>query len=249
MSCIYLFALSLRDIEQNEPKIARFIYPCDRTLEGRRRIWTSPPVVVADFSLIFFWNAKSESTYWKRLLQIIQRINCKYAFMGLKYVHNQNEIIKFIKNDSWIKATFVREPRERILSSYLGVGKDDLHMNCSCGRTVSSFLEFVEVIKQCKDRHWTPQVNLPKQFYKNMMIGKMSNISTFTELLLRRIGVWNETIKTFLGSKRMYSLTQSHAKNATQKLLNYYNTTELQNSIFHMFAEDYEVFKFSKAYF
>lgn len=42
-----------------------------------KRTFTSSPIVVPKYKLIFFWNEKSGCTYWKRLFQHIQGIHLK----------------------------------------------------------------------------------------------------------------------------------------------------------------------------
>ncbi|CAG2240588.1 unnamed protein product [Mytilus edulis] len=172
---------------------------------------------------------------------------------GLQYLINfqDKDIISMIYNDSWTKEVFVREPRERMLSSYLDKGLNDgfiMHM-VNCKRTVKTFSEFLELAKQCPNAHWESQVRAPKYFYMKMMIGKMADISTFKEKLLTKIGVWNETVKCWLDSKDSENKSRSHAQNAGDKLLQYYNNTKLQDVIFEMFEDDYNVFNFERKYF
>ncbi|CAC5416926.1 CHST9 [Mytilus coruscus] len=153
-------------------------------------------------------------------------------------------------NNFWTKAVFVREPRERILSSFLDKGLNKASMMQFCRRpAVKSFSEFLKLIKQCKEPHWSSQVRLPRYFYKNTMIGKMPDIYTFTQKLLTKIGAWNDTIKDWLHSKEQWERSRHHATNAREKLFQYYNDTKTQDIIFEMFADDYEVFKFDKKYF
>ncbi|VDH94167.1 Hypothetical predicted protein [Mytilus galloprovincialis] len=220
-----------------------------KQLKGR---WSSP-IVVSKYKLIFFWSEKSACTYWKRLLQLIQGINktalhnARSGLTTLKMFNDCN-ITAMMQSNQWVKAAFVREPRERILSSYLDKGQYKHVMNelCRINRQVS-FYEFLEIIKRCKEGHWGQQVRAPKHFYKQMMIGKFSEISSFTERLLKRIGAWNETVVYWItSSKHIY---QPHSTNAKSKLLTYYNNTKSQDLIFDLFSDDYNVFGFEKTYF
>ncbi|CAG2221499.1 CHST9 [Mytilus edulis] len=227
----------------------------DAELKQIKRTWYNSPIVVMKYRLIFFWNEKSGCSFWKSLLQYIQglkRDDMHNPYVnGLKYLINfeDNDIISMMYNDSWTKAVFVREPRERMLSSYLDKGLNDGFIMVNCKRTVKTFSEFLELAKQCPNAHWESQVRAPKYFYKKMMIGKMADISTFTEKLLTKIGAWNETVKIWLHSKDSEKKSRSHAQNAGDKLLQYYNNTKLQDVIFEMFEDDYNVFNFERKYF
>ncbi|CAG2202540.1 CHST9 [Mytilus edulis] len=130
----------------------------------------SSPIVVPKYKLIFFWSAKSACTYWKRLMQFIQGINKTILHdprSGLKNLNmfNKCTIMEMMHDEQWLKAVFVREPRERILSSYLDKGQHRhvMYEVCKINRTVS-FNEFLEIIKHCKNSHWDNQCRVPGIF-------------------------------------------------------------------------------------
>ncbi|XP_063438934.1 carbohydrate sulfotransferase 9-like [Mytilus trossulus] len=217
---------------------------------------TSSPIVVKKYKLIFFWNQKAGCTYWKRLLQFIQGIKNKELHVpgrnGLTHLtqFKDSEVTEMMFDDSWIKAVFVREPRERVLSAFLEKGLNPARMRDMCRRpAVKSLSEFITLIKTCKEVHWSSQVKLPRHLYKYTWIGKMPDINTFTQNLLTKIGAWNDTVKDYLNSKEQFEKTRPHATSASEKLLQYYNDTESQDTIFKMYAADYDVFKFDKKYF
>ncbi|CAG2202518.1 unnamed protein product [Mytilus edulis] len=183
----------------------------DKNIMQQLKYNPSSPIVVPKYKLIFFWSAKSACTYWKRLMQLIQGINRTILHdprSGLKTLDmfSNCKIMEMMNNEQWVKAAFVREPRERILSSYLDKGQYRHVMNevCRINRTVS-FNEFLEIIKHCKNSHWDNQCRVPEYFYKQMMVGKFSEISSFTERLLKRIGAWNETVEHWLNSSKIYT--------------------------------------------
>ncbi|VDI54481.1 Hypothetical predicted protein [Mytilus galloprovincialis] len=245
--------------KQNISKLARKVVPQLTKVELRqikRYTHYSSPIVVSKYKLIFFWNEKVGCTYWKSLLQFIQGIKNKEVHdprrNGLTYLiqFKDNDITDMMFNEAWIKAVFVREPRERVLSAFLDKGLNNSLMMDLCGRpSVKSFPEFLAVIKLCKDVHWSSQVKLPRHLYKNTIIGKMPDINKFSENLLTKIGAWNDTVKDWLHSKEQFGRTRHHATSARQKLLQYYNDTKSQDIIFEMYTDDYEVFNFDKKYF
>ncbi|CAC5390470.1 unnamed protein product [Mytilus coruscus] len=222
-----------------------------QAIEQLKEYWSSP-IVVPKYKLIFFWNEKLACTYWKRLFQFIQGINNTEVHNhrnGLTTLKSFDtcEIIKLMYNDSWVKAAFVREHRERLLSSYLAKGQHRpvMYELCRVNRTVS-FYEFLEIIKHCKNGHWDKQVRIPEYLYEQMMVGKLSEISSLTERLFKKIGAWNEKVVAWLRSKDKFRrITRTDAKT---KLLQFYNDTKTQDLIFNLFSEEYRVFGFNMTY-
>lgn len=208
----------------------------------------SCPIVLPKYRLIFFYSEKSASTYWIGVLQYIQNIKVKLRnihVMGnnkLTYLRHfdRHTITSMMYNKSWIKAAFVRDPRERILSAYLHkVIASDHILPSVCHNESKTFAAFLEIIQTCKNIHWISQVRAPAHFYKNMMIGKMEHIAEFTELLLRRIGAWNRNTELWLKSKYIDPL--KHATNAKNNMMHYYSKS-YEDIIFNLYRQDYEVF-------
>lgn len=224
-------------------------------LKQIKRTYFNSPIVVEKYKLVFFWNEKSGCSTWKHILQYLSGINVTHPEMtvhnpkknGLKYLcdYSDKEVSFMILNNSWTKAAFVREPRERILSTYFN---KVLHANTLwqlCRERSKSFNVFLHVIKTCNDEHWESQVRAPRWLYQQMLIGTMSDFTHFTESLLKKIGAWTTDIRTKLANFR-YS---PHATNASKRLLHFYNDTKLQDIIFDLYKDDYEVFGFDKKYF
>ena len=88
-------------------------------------------------------------------------------------------------------------------------------------------------------------MRLPFRYYSQIMIGKMSKITTFTEELLKKIGAWNDTVKTWLSLPTTNSSTRYHGRDARHKLLTYYNRT-MEDMVFSLYSKDYEIFAFDK---
>lgn len=217
------------------------------------------PIVLPLYKLIFIWNAKAACSYWKLIFQYIQGIRLNYT--TVKHIHhpkqnglltlrkfNDVNISRMLFDPTWTKAVFVREPRERLLSAYLDKVIHSNYFKITCGQRVNSFEEFINIIPKCPDMHWDLQVNLPEKFYKNMTIGRMDNLSQFTEDLLKKIGAWNSTVRQWLNGNGDIVRSQGHATNSSNLLSRYYNT-ELENKIFIRYELDYKVFTFNKTYF
>lgn len=214
------------------------------------------PIVLPKYKLIFFWNEKVACSYWKRLFQYLQGMRHSINMYNihtpgsnkLKYLKDfkSEDVTLMMYDKQWTKATFVREPRERTLSAYL----DKIvlaHYDVShCHENTTSFGDFVELIGRCHDTHWSTQVRFHPKYYKDMIIGKMENISQFSKYLLQKIGAWNSDVQLFLSSVEMNN-TRNHATNAKNRILQFYNRT-LEDSIFRKFKLDYEIFGFNKKY-
>jgi hypothetical protein len=144
---------------------------------------------------------------------------------GLKYLHQYSfpQINEMINAPEWTKAVFVREPKERILSSYLDKTRASnnwyLQKYCcqkshlpndtpGCGSythlqdhrsaPIMSFETFLqEVVPKCPDNHWAPQYKqLPKQVWPFFnFIGHFDSIYEDTKRLLQQL-LSNETGKT-----------------------------------------------------
>ncbi|CAC5364354.1 CHST9 [Mytilus coruscus] len=225
----------------------------DKEMEQIKHVFENSPIVLKRYKLIFFWNEKSGCTYWKSMFHFIQGLKNEDVHSShlLSYLaqFDDKEVTEMMFDNSWTKAVFVREPRERILSCYLDKGFEKAFMKHYFKRTPKSFLDFLKLIKQFKGSHWEPQVKIPRFLYKNMMIGKMSDIFTFTEQLLTKIGAWNEAVNVWMNSEKIKKRARPHATNAKDKLFQYYNDTKIQDLIFEMYADDYDVFNFEKKYF
>ena len=214
------------------------------------------PIVLPKYKLIFFWNEKVACSYWKRLFQFLQGMRHSINMYNihtpgsnkLKYLKDfkSEDVALMMYDKQWTKATFVREPRVRTLSAYLD--KVVLaHFDVSyCHENTTSFGDFVRLIRKCHDTHWSTQVRFHPKYYKDMVIGKMENISQFSKYLLLKIGAWNSDVQHFLSSVEMNN-TRHHATNANNKMIQYYNRT-LENEIFRQFKLDYKIFGFNKNY-
>lgn len=215
------------------------------------------PIVNEKFKLIFFWNEKAGCSYWKQVMQFLVGVNGSNVKIDDEFVHHPqrnglsylcnypdaNATAMLLSND-WTKAAFVREPRERILSCYFDkVIKED-HFSRHCHNNTKSFSMFLKVIRTCKDPHWESQVRAPKWLYEQMMIGKMPDISNFTVKLLTKIGAYSTDIQANLIQYR----NMHYASNASSLLHQFYDK-ELQDVVFDLYKDDYEVFSFSKEYF
>jgi len=144
--------------------------------------------VIPEYKLIFFTFPKVACSEWKRMfMRIYGNPNwCKASF---SQVHHRgvNKIrilgdydtevaTAMMTSPAWTKVAFFREPKERVLSSFLDKAvntnfymkycceklPEDKRKNCEDhSKEFGSFLHHVtKYPKECTNRHWIPQVSM-----------------------------------------------------------------------------------------
>lgn len=139
--------------------------------------WDGAPIILESHKLAFFTIPKVGCTTWKQLFRrmmgysdwakegYVNMIPWNPKMNGLKYLYDfpiekANEIMT---SPEWIRAIFVRDPKERLVSAYLdkGVGNPDYMREKCCGesgdctREASKSLEgFLHVAISCQNSHW-----------------------------------------------------------------------------------------------
>lgn len=160
--------------------------------------WDVAPIVVESHKLIFFTVPKVGSTVFK---QLFRRMEGYLDYLqdehplphapkrnGLKYLYDFEPHVadSMLTDPSFTRAIFLRDPKERLLSSYLDKGRQNAYLQFHCCRGASpelyktldcanprehlgpaadragdplvSFHDFLNfVIPSCSDPHWMPQ--------------------------------------------------------------------------------------------
>jgi Sulfotransferase family len=146
--------------------------------------WDVAPVVLEEFKLLFYTQAKVGCTVWKMLFRRMMKYdnwdveNCcglipwNPKTNGLKYLYDYDlrTANKMLNDPHWTRAIFVRDPKERFLSAYLDKARQNpyfLEQQCcgsqiqcgtdtiyNAGQSPSAFFSF---ITQCDNAHWRPQ--------------------------------------------------------------------------------------------
>ena len=215
-------------------RIGRKIYVKRRDNFVQPGRWDGTPIVMESHKLIFLTTPKVSCTVFKMLFRRMMgyddwksqdnTLPHNPRLNGLKYLHQYSfpQINEMINAPDWTKAVFVREPKERILSSYLDKTRASnnwyLQKYCcqlfhlsndtpGCGSythlqdqsaPIMSFETFLqEVVPKCLDNHWAPQYNqLPKQVWPFFtFIGHFDSIYEDTKRLLQQL-LSNESGKT-----------------------------------------------------
>lgn len=251
---------------------------------GHKGEWNrsaSSAIVIQKYKLIFFTIPKagcstfrmlarrmegfddyhqSTANYTKKTFLGIKPVNVLHnrTASGLKYMYDysKEEQMKFLTNDEWVKAVFIRDPKTRLVSAWLdkAVKKSIAARRCCPIETwkecadyaQSSFLNFINLARQCKNIHWIPQTeyigaeNLP---YINF-VGRLENIEEDARKLLIRIGAWETCGKDGWGQYENTSfahgdMKSQHSTNSSATIKEVY-TPEVSKLVERWYQVDYD---------
>ena len=224
------------------------------------------PVVLEEFKLIFFAQAKVGCTVWKMLFRrMMGYVDWRATSKGLPHVPERNQLrylyhynlsyaSHIMTAPDWTRAIFVRDPKERFLSAYLDKGVEDtLFLDTCCNRlrqiycdpTPPALPAFLKAIQECKDSHWDPQSERMEAKYWPYInfVGHMQTVQEDAKVLLQRLHVWEHFGLTGWGKSQNAQIFTSedgvhHANHAKSKMQEYlYPALELQ--VEDYYKEDY----------
>ncbi len=156
---------------------------------------------------------------WRRLIRRIMGFSDwkedERQFDGLVYLSdfNHTQASELMTRHDYTRAIFVREPKLRLLSTYLervqpDRGESFRDLCCQglrrCMRTEDiSFDFFVETIRDCDEPFWRPQIyRMEPKYWKFVnFVGHYQSIRHDTERLLTKLGLWDLFGKTGWGGK------------------------------------------------
>ena len=214
------------------------------------------PIVVHKYKWIMFSAQKIVSSRQKRFIRRIlgcgdggdnpQKEN-DGCFTFLRD-YNVEEVSKMMSDSSWTKSMFIREPFEKVLSSYLFVKKYNYTEQWCNGMVTKNFSQFLyEVVpKNAHDPHFEPQYQrIDEKWWPYInFIGTMVNFSNKFKELLQKLGLWEEFGKSGWGVNRLYSITKNTAEHATKaaEKLNKYYTPDLKKYVSKYYANDFKLY-------
>ena len=237
------------------------------------------PIVLEDYKLIFFPIQKVGCTVWKQLFRRMSgfqdwRTGRTWGRgTGLVYLadYDVKKASALMNDKSFIRALFVRDPKEKFLSAYLdkAVRTEYFYGKClkACRRKASDksiclkkskdFTFFVKATRArgCYDSHWSPQSANIEEKYLNTLdfVGHLETSAQDARILLQKLGLWGMYGESGWGKYGNESIFESLSfvkhKTATSletdidRLKRYY-TPETEKEIEDRFSEDYrrEVF-------
>ena len=229
------------------------------------------PIVLEDYKLVFFAQAKVGCTVWKLLFRrMMGYANWRQmdlvharAYNGLKYLdhYNLSYASHMMTSPEWTRAIILRDPKERFLSAYLDKAVESqlfLDTCCNqkrqvyCNPVPPSLQEFLTAIRTCPDSHWNPQSQRmePKYWKYINFVGYMDTVQDDAKRLLMHLQVWRRFGQTGWGKDRKSAVFDGgdglrHANNANDKVQEYLYP-ELEQQLEEFYAEDYQhpLFKF-----
>jgi hypothetical protein len=163
----------------------------------------SPIVLESPYNLIFFPVTGVADVVWRclirRLLGFEDWDDPKRQFEGLTYLANYTveQASAIMSSPSFVRAMFVRDPRDRIQSNYIEAAEHDprhgmlqgCHCTMKCGETgiqqrcrenLQSFETFLtKVVPECDRPYWRPQAERmePKYFQLLDFVGHYENFA------------------------------------------------------------------------
>ena len=162
------------------------------------------PVVIEKYKLIFFLVPGVEEKMWVRLFRRMMGYDDwlnSTSHDGLVRLYNYSisQASELMASPSYVRAIFVRDPKQRICAAYENV---DVKNRCcahssnkkSCSQMLSHFGQFLDLIHTCDQPHWRPQGKRmePKYFNTINFVGHMETMQKDAQRLLKLIGAWDK---------------------------------------------------------
>jgi len=237
------------------------------------------PIVLEQHKLIFFDVPKVASTTWLRLFQRLEDVSSKKSFPddlgrelnclhepdcnNLQYLYqikNLTRVTEIMNDPTWTRATFSRNPHERLLSAYLDKGVRtnfkwlqavcchwDSETSAKIGKvhcmnklinnhTFPHFVDFVE--SHCRNDHWSPQTARMDHKHWPLInfVGNTDSMERDSKALLERIGVGGDSASALL---QQLGAKQQHSSSASDLVGKYYNSPSLYQQVSLYYRDDY----------
>tara|TARA_B110000444_G_scaffold240900_1_gene256722 strand:+ start:10077 stop:12563 length:2487 start_codon:yes stop_codon:yes gene_type:complete len=222
-----------------------------------QRGYDASPIVIESYRLVIFTIPKSACTVIKQLARRIagksdwhvggDKIPHDPSLNGLTYLSSFNiaKATSIMTSPNWTRVIFVRDPHVRILSAYLDKAVKHDYVKRHCGRTPSTFSEFLELISKCKDPHWQSQRSFIDEKWWPFInfVGHVETAAHDMKLLLKGLGIWERYGKYNWGKKNESIFQQNHlqsrATSSTDNLLYYYTNYEW-HKVTDLYSNDME---------
>eukprot|EP00578_Thalassiosira_sp_NH16_P000720 CAMPEP_0181138202 /NCGR_PEP_ID=MMETSP1071-20121207/34119_1 /TAXON_ID=35127 /ORGANISM="Thalassiosira sp., Strain NH16" /LENGTH=282 /DNA_ID=CAMNT_0023225019 /DNA_START=355 /DNA_END=1203 /DNA_ORIENTATION=- len=220
--------------------------------------WDSAPIVIESHKLIFFTVPKVGCTVFKRLFRRMMGYeNWKTkdphdpSKNGLKYLHrySMENATAMLTSPEWTNAIFVRDPKERFLSSFLDKvkGNNGKYVINHCCRkkkqcVPETMLEFVELSRKCYDPHWAAQGDRMENWDLVDFVGSFGNARDDTEKLLKQIGAWEEFGSNgwgVNGTEEIFGATKTRHATGSETRFSEFYTKEIEQMVEGRYAADY----------
>lgn len=199
------------------------------------RQWWEKPTVIEEYKLIFFSIPKVACTEWKLMFRRMNGLSYQPPPRAKNVTYYQNPHTNKLKtldqypldvaenmmnSPEWTRAIFVREPKDRIRSSFMNkfvrdryyfrdhccseLQIPDLEGRRHCHRMInrSNLTYFLERTQDCHDPHWDAQFPVvDEKWWKSMsFVGKMESMSSDAKTLLQSLSNGEHTAWEKYGS-------------------------------------------------
>ena len=226
----------------------------------------SAPIVLEEFNLVFFAQAKVACTVWKMLFRRMmgyedwQSIDLGLPHVpernGLTYLYHYNisRANEIMTSSEWTRAIFVRSPKERFLSAYLDKAVENfMFLDTCCNRNIQVYCnltppalhDFLATIPNCSDSHWDPQSKRMEEKYWPYInfVGNLETVQDDAKRLMQNLHVWEDYGLHGWGESQSQAIFESkdglfHAQNAKSKLQEYMYP-ELEQRVEEYYSKDY----------
>lgn len=233
--------------------------------------WDGAPIVVKKYKLVFFSIPRIGSLLWKQAFRRMEGLldwnetggpkglPHDPAHNGLKYLYDfdAGEAEQIIKDPSWTKAIFIRDPKDRFMEVYshmsqhpAEVAKQCCPRQGGCEMQSQSLIQLLDLSMHCKSDQWEPQSHrMEKKYWEYVnFIGRMETIQEDSKQLLDRIGAWEEIGARgwgVNGTERMFAPTGHEHADAMGTEVS--STVVVDRHLEQIYKEDYENERFGFA--
>jgi hypothetical protein len=217
----------------------------------------SSPIVLESHKLIFFTVAGVGDMTWRCLFRRMMGYkdwqDTSQQFDGLRYLYDYtvSEATTMMTSLDYTRAIFVRDPKIRVLSSWLehvvNDNGDYIRWPCCGGRelcvrnNLENFGEFLELINDCDEPYWRPQAQKmePRYFNRLNFVGHYAKLKDDARLLLEQIGAWDDFGRSGWGQNDDDGIFHS-VPVLSESVFEQYYTRELEKKAQKRYKVDYD---------
>ena len=206
------------------------------------------PLVVESYKLVLFNIPKNNFSIILRLaLRMMGREDWKTIKdpkAAVKYLSHCSpaEAMRIMEDQTWTRAIFLNEPKQRLLSTYLDLVVGSDYVSKKFNVQPSSFAAFVVDSQTHKDPHWASQTDhLGDKWWPSInFVGTIANAERDIQRLLERVGAWEKFGACGWGEDGKQRI---FADSKVQPNGDHY-TPELEEMVQTLYASDYARFDF-----